>query len=334
MKVLLSDTTFSYLFPGGKQVHAEKLFQNLKSINVDVEFENWYDPNLRGDIIHFLGFNDFNKIETLKRKGYKLVYTHILDGLTNQSNIKLKYHSIKNRIIDKLPNKFNPIFPWKALKYFDAIVYMHESDRDTGIKLFGIDPLKTYVIPHAVDSVEKFEGGLDGNNEKYLVSIGSIVPRKNSLLIAKLCKENKIPIKFIGYPMDKNSEYFNQFIALTDDTTVQYLGFVSEEEKVNLLKSASGFVLLSFGESGCISVYEAGATGLPLLLSDLPWAKGYEKPEQIFYCSPLNYKEAEKRLKEFYKGTKRQNKQTFIVHSWKDVAKMYSKIYNSIMVNY
>ena len=330
MKILLSDTTFSYIFPGGKQVHAEKLYQNLKSINVDVDFENWYDPNLKADIVHFFGYNDFNKIETLKRKGYKLVYTHILDGLTNQSDFKLKYHSIKNKIIEKLPKKFNPIFPWKALKYFDAIVYMHENDRNTGIKLFGIDPSKAYIIPHAVDSLAKFEGGINENNEKYLVSIGSIIPRKNTLLLARLCKLNKIPIKFIGHPMDNKSEYFKEFIALTDDTTVQYLGYVSEEEKINILKSASGFVLLSFGESGCISVYEAGATGLPLLLSDLPWAKGYEKPEHIFYSTPLNFNEAEKTLINFFKETKRQNKPTFFVHSWKDVAKMYNKIYKSL----
>jgi len=336
MKVLFSDVTYSYLFPGGKQVHAEKLFKNLKKIGVDVAYENWYDPDLAGEIVHFFGFNDFNKIKTLKNRGYKLVYTHILDGLTNLSVSKLKYHFYKNRIIERLPNKFNPIFPWKALKYFDALIYMHENDRKTGIKLYGLDPKKTHVIPHAVDSLDKFKGNFeDGNthtsNQKFLVSLGSIVPRKNPAFLAKLCKDNNVPIKFIGHPFDKNAVYFKEFIKYTDNDFVQYLGFISEEEKIDILKAASGFVLLSFGESGCISVYEAGATGLPLLLSDLPWAKGYENPRSIFYCSPSNYKKAGEALVNFYKKSIRLKSPSFDIHTWEEVANMYKEIYHLIL---
>ncbi len=331
MKVLFSDVTFSYLFPGGKQVHAEKLFIHLKKIGVDVAYENWYDPGLTGDVVHFFGFNDFNKIKTLKDRGYKIIYTHILDGLTNQSSSKLVYHYYKNKIVEILPNKFNPIFPWKALKYFDAIVYMHENDRRTGIKMYGLDPQKTYVIPHAVDSLQKFKGASKNSNQKYLVSLGSIVLRKNAAFLAKVCKNNKIPIKFIGHAMDKNSDYFKEFISYTDNTLVQYLGFISEEEKINVLKSASGFVLLSLGESGCISVYEAGASGLPLLLSDLPWAKEYENPNNISFCSPTNYQKAERIVVNFYKNSKRQNHPTFTVHKWEEIAELYKKIYIKVL---
>lgn len=331
MKVILSDTTFSYLFPGGKQVHAEKLFKNLKENNVNVIYENWHEPNLEGDIVHFFGFNDFNKIVELKKKGYKLVYTHILDGLTNLPASKLMYHRVKNKFIKKLPSKFNSMFPWKALNLFDAIVYMHDSDRNTAIKLYGVDQDKTHIIPHAVDSLEKLKGKSSIQNEdKYLVSLGSIVPRKNVNFTAEICKKNNIPIKFIGFPFDKKSEYYKQFISIANTKDVQYLDYLSEEEKIDVLKGASGFVLLSFGESGCISVYEAGAAGLPLLLSDLPWASGYEKPNNIHFTSPTNYKKAESDILKFYANSERLESSSFKVRNWNEIAKMYQKVYSSI----
>lgn len=332
MKVLLSDNTYSYLFPGGKQVHAEKLYANLKKIDVEVHYENWFDPRLEGDTVHFFGFNDIEKIKALKLKGYKLVYTHILDGVTNLPKFKLKYHYLKNKIIKKLPSKFDPIFPWRALDLFDAIVYMHKNDRDTAVKIYGVNPNKTHIIPHAVDSLKVFESDVNEkkNKEKYLVSLGSIVPRKNVNFTAEICKNNNIPIKFIGHPFDKESTYYKEFVNIANTTKVEYLNYLDEEEKIKVLKGASGFVLLSFGESGCIAVYEAGATGLPLLLSDLPWAKGYDDPKSIEFCSPTNYKEAEKKLIEFYKSTEKQNNPTFKVRNWEDIAKMYRQVYKSI----
>jgi len=331
LKILFSDTTYSYLFPGGKQVHAEKLFNNLKQIGVDVEYENWHDPKLEGNVIQFFGFNDFHKIKALKAKGYKLVYTHILDGLTNLSSTKLLYHKVKNKLINLLPEKFNVLFPWKALNYFDAIVYMHQNDMNTAINLYNVDPSKAFVIPHAVDSLEKFQGDITKGDAKFLISLGSIVERKNAVFTAKICKENKIPILFIGHPFDKSSAYYKEFLEQVDGTYVRYSGFVTEQEKVALLKKASGFVLLSFGESGCISVYEAGATGLPVLLSDLPWAKGYEKPNAIYFSSPTDKEKATKSLINFFKLSERKTFQTFSVHTWKEIAERYAAIYKKLL---
>lgn len=331
MKILFSDTTYSYLFPGGKQVHAEKLFSNLNRIGIDVTYENWHDPKIEGDIVHFFGFNDFHKIKALKAKGYKLVYTHILDGLTNLSSTKLLYHKLKNKIITRLPEKFNLLFPWKALKYFDAIVYMHQNDMNTAINLYNVNPAKAFVIPHAVDSLETFKGDIVKDSEKFLISLGSIVERKNAVFTAKICKENKIPVLFIGHPFDKTSRYYQEFLEQVDGHYVKYSGFVTEEEKVNYLKKASGFVLLSFGESGCISVYEAGATGLPLLLSDLPWAKGYENPEEIYFCSPVDKDKAQKSLTGFYNRAERKEHPSFAVHTWKVIAERYAAVYKNVL---
>ena len=332
LSVILSDCTYSYLTPGGKQVHASKIFTCLKKLDVKVDYENWHYPTLAGNVVHFFGFNDIGKIKDLKKRGYKLLITHILDGPTNQSKYKKRYHSLKNKIINLFPEFFNVNFSWKGLRYFDAFVYMHTADRDTAVELYSIPIEKTYIIPHAVDSEIDYLGeDVINDSVKYLVSVGSIVPRKNSNFTAQLCKDIGVPIKFIGHPFDVNSKYFQDFISIAKDSSVEYIGYGDEITKINILKGASGFVLLSHGESGCISIYEAGACGLPLLLSDLPWAKGYGNSENIYFCSISDTKKAIKSLTAFYNGAVRNTHPSIEVRTWDDIAIMYKDIYISML---
>lgn len=310
-------------------MHVEKLYNALHHLNVHVQYENWHDPSLSSDIVHFFGYNDVNKIHLLKKKGYRLVYTHILDGITNLSSPKKKYHLVKNKIINYAPAKLNPLFLWKALPSFDALIYMHESDRQTAIQVYNVDPDKTFVIPHAVDNIVP-NFNVVPNWNPYLVSVGSIVERKNSIFTALACQRNKIHIKFIGQPHDIQSTYFRDFLSCIDNEYTQYLGYLTENEKRNYLQNASGFVLLSKGESGCIAVYEAASLGLPLLLSDMPWAKHYDNPRRIFYSSPFSNKDADYAISNFCKYAQRQSIPSFEVKTWNEIAKMYLNVYRSV----
>jgi len=338
MKVLFSDTTFSYLCPGGKQVHAKQMYEHLSQLDVDVEYETWHNPDQSSDVVQFFGFNDPQRIRLLKKKGYKLVYTHIVDGLTNKSKLSLSWHKVKNTIIRAIHRitrhgKLEVLFPWLVLSEFDKIIYMHKNDRDTAVDLYDVPVNRTEIIPHAVDDLNKYRCKAQSSScaEKYLVSLGSITQRKNSLFTAQLCAENSIPIKFIGPAADENSSYFKEFTEVAKSHFVEYLGFQSEKDKLEVMKNASGFVLLSYGESGCISVYEAAITGLPLLLSDLPCAKGYEEPVNINFCPVDNRESATSIISEFYKGCQRQSIPSFTVHTWLTVAEKYKKIYLELL---
>ena len=168
--------------------------------------------------------------------------------------------------------------------------------------------------------------------EDYLVSVATIHPRKNSVLLAQAARLAKVPIVFLGKPYASDDPYFLEFKSCVDDQIVRYPGFVSAAEKYRYLRGARGFVLLSQYESGCIAVYEAAAAGLPLLLSNLPWAsRVYQEARGVKFIPPHTAKSAAGMLAAFYRQAHRQAGTTFPILSWRQVAAKYLEIYQIIL---
>lgn len=333
MNVLFSDVTYSYIHPGGKQVHAVQLMKHLMHRGVRVGYENWHDPDLRPSVVHFFGYNDTDRLRAMKRRGIRLVYTHIMDGLTNQTIMRQRLHALKSRVVSHLPARFDPLMPWRGLELFDALVYMHRADQEAAIRIYGIDAEKTRVIPHGVDDIKAFQNPADDAGSRYLVSLGSIVPRKNCLFTAEVCREAGVPVVFVGHVPDRSALYYKRFLAAARESGAEVHADVPHGEKLRLLANASGFILLSHGESGCIAVYEAAASGLPLLLSDLPWASGYEEPGWLERCSPMQRHKAIACVRDFFARASRQSQPTIKVRTWDEIADMYLDTYRAVLEN-
>lgn len=336
LQVLISDATYSYLTPGGKQVHAQNLLNALTRLGVDARYETWHDPNLRPNVVHFLGYADTRRIRLLHSIGVKLVLTQIMDWAANATGRKMLHARLKHTVCKLLPNRLEPLFPWRALKYFDAFTYMHEADRKTASMLYGIPDHKTFIIPHGVESLKTVTHSRTYDlppelPSRYLVSVGSICPRKNSVFLAQVAKTAKVPVVFVGHTPPTAPDYAAAFRELLDSTFVFYYPDATEQLKSALAHNASGFALLSHGESGCIAVYEAASAGLPLLLSDLPWAHHYESPRHIDHCSASSLAQAAACLANFFSTAHRQASPTFTVHTWDTLGEMYLNVYRSVV---
>ena len=334
MKVLLFDTTNSFLTPGGKTTHALKLQQALSKLGVNIEFSRWWDENQSDcDIIHFLA-PDVRTARNAKLQRKKTVINLIFDGESSKPLWKQRINSMKYKLIGLIPIKEK--LYWRSFPYFDRFIFMHRFDRDAALRYFPqIDKNKTSIIPHAYDPDDMFisehlniaEHHLP---EKYLVSCANIIVRKQSVLLAQYAKRAQVPVVFIGKGNPDDS-YFQAFIREIDNRYVFYPGYMGNEWKDCIVQHASGFILLSTGESGCIAVHEAAAYKMPLLLSDLPWAWGYEAATNIYFCDFRNSNDAMQQIKEFYDRSGKLNDFPFKVHSWDDVAIKYRDVYTELM---
>lgn len=337
MKVLLYDATLAFLTPGGKTTHVLKLQQEISKLGIDIQFARWWDGTQGdADIIHFFHPDEY-VAKLAKSKGISTYFSMLFDYESNKSEKQKRIKLLKNSVEEFLSKYMKVNSYWHALPYMDKVQFMHKYDRMNALRYFPkyLDVKKTLIIPHAYDPSDmNISENLNIKEmnlpAKYLISVANISERKQTVILARYAKEAQVPIVFLGSKIE-GDPYYQTFKKEIDNMYVFYPGFVSKEWKDCLLQHASGYALLSWGESGCIAVYEAAAYKLPLLLSNLPWAWGYEEPTDIHFCDQNKPEIAIQQLKQFYETSGKLDHTPFVVRTWADVAKMYVEQYREIL---
>ena len=327
---------FSHLFPfslthGGVQTLIESLRSHLSAQGVAVEPERWWDENQRGDILHFFGRPHSGHVRMAKQKGYKIVLTDLLDKTASRSCSRLFIQHCMIRAAQRFLPQWTERIGWEVYRNVDALIFIVKHEWGVARFLFNAQCNIVRIIPHGLEEKALKELIRPQTEEDYLVSLATIDPRKNSVLLAQAASAAKLPVLFLGRPYSEQNDYFKQFRGLVDDRFVRYGGFVSEEEKCRLLRGARGFVLLSQFESGCFAVYEAAAAGLPMLLPKLPWACYYPENDGISFVRRLTVPQARSALTEFYRIAHRRPTSLFYVNSWDDIARQYLEVYQEVL---
>ena len=332
MKVLFSCSVPFFLAHGGSQTLVEALMRELRHLGVEVEPVRWWDENQTGDIIHYIGRPATLNLRLGHQKGFKIMMTDLLDQTASRSAFRLflqrSFHRIFGRVIPRFTGQLN----WEVFREVDAMIYAVPHEWEVAQYLFGADPSRGHVISHGLEEDASRELAQPQAEEDYLISVASIHPRKNSVLLAEAALLAKVPVVFLGKPYSEDDPYFVRFKALVDDRYVRYRGFVSPEEKYRYLRGARGFALLSQFESGCIALFEAAGAGLPLLLADLPWArKSYPTARDINFAKLAAAKRVASVLERFYKQAHRRPRPIFPIPTWRDVAQQYLSVYNELL---
>ncbi len=334
MKVLFSHSLPFFLAHGGSQTLIEALMRELANLGVQVEPVRWWDENQTGDIIHHVGRPATGGIRLAHEKKFKVVMTDLLDQTASRRRSRLFLQRLAIRTIRTFAPSLAGSFSWAVYKEMDAMVFAVGHEWEVAKYLFDANPQRGHIIPHGLEDEALKQLSIPALEEDYLVSVATIHPRKNTLLLAQAARLAKIPIVFLGKPYSPDNDYFMRFKELADGEYVRYPGFVSEQEKYRYLRAARGFALLSQFESGCIAVYEAAAAGLPLFLPNLPWAaKSYPHAKNLHLTGLGSAEKIAADLELFYKAGHRSRETTFQVLSWREVAKEYLRIYEKVLAH-
>jgi glycosyltransferase involved in cell wall biosynthesis len=333
MKVLFSSSSPFFLAHGGVQTLVEAVMREMPGLGVDVEPERWWDENQKGDIIHYFNRPAPANVQLARQKGFKVVMTELLDQTASRSPVQLLAQRITTKLARALlPSGMLVRMGWEVYGQLDAMVYAVEHEWAVAQYLFGAKSDRGWIIPHGLEDEALRQLALPEARGDYLVSVATIHPRKNTLLLAQAAHRAQIPIVFLGKPYAGDDPYFLEFQKWVDGKIVHYPGFVGKEQKWRYLRGARGFALLSQYESGCIAVHEAAATGLPLLLSDLPWAsKVYAKARAVKFVRLRSLADVAADLGSFYALAQRQPGTTFPVLTWRQVAEKYTDVYRTIL---
>jgi glycosyltransferase involved in cell wall biosynthesis len=332
MKVIFSYTAPFFLSHGGAQTIIEELMRGLRNKGVEVEPERWWDQTQTGDVLHYIARPLQTNALLAKKKGFKIAMTDLLDTVAARSWPKQFVMRTVIRSIQRFAPGMMDRVAWGVYRELDAIIFSLSHESNVAQFLFDAPADRCHVIPWGLRAEAITELSKPQIEEDYLISIASIVPRKNTVRLARAAREAQVPVLFVGKPLAISDGYFQEFESLIDNKFVRYVGFVSEEEKHRLLRGARGFALLSWGESGCVAAYEAAAAGLPLFLTDAPWARtGYPGAQAIQFVDVDSHAKLVNALRNFHGSAHRMTRTTFPILSWDEVAGKYVALYQQLL---
>ena len=223
-------------------------------------------------------------------------------------------------------NYYNFLIPRIARKALKIITVSHTMKEQLA-SIFKIDINKIEVIYNAVPLSfdKKFNTQVSVEKKHYILTVGSIDPRKNLIKVLEAFNAAQIPNLQLYIIGDKNKNFnFNE--ELKDSRNIKFLGRVTDEDLLYYYSNSMFFVYLSLYEGFGIPNIEAMKLKVPVLTSNLPVMKEVcrdaaefadpEKVEDIKTKIITLYKDQNLRERLAIQGYENQKR-----FSWKDSSK-------------
>jgi len=299
----INDYPFSIGY-GGKEVQMllyKKFLENNE--NIKIKLIDWWDKNFLQDIslVHFFGHSNFrNLFKQVKQKGKKILQSPTI------------YHENDFRF-SRLPYFLLDLFPvpnfYKNVKFeienSDAVIVNSNAEKEYILKKIT-SKAKVHVIYNAIENnfndIENAESKIflekyKLNTYEYILSVGMLDERKNSLLMIDsfLDVYNKINKKLVivGDYRFSRIENFKKAQNLLEENKdkILHIKYIDRERDLNFLKSAylncCYHILPSFIETPGISNLEAMSYGKNIIVGICKPVLEYFDGNAI-YCDPNN----------------------------------------------
>jgi glycosyltransferase involved in cell wall biosynthesis len=251
---------------------------NFVPFNFHKELDNY-------DILHFQNEVDLSfPFFSLNVKKPKIIHCHILD----MTYTLFKRSQITNLILKKSA---------------DTYITLSETFKDQLIDL-GIPKDRIKILPNGINT-EKFKPNPDLKTDNLLLFIGRLDEKKGLNVLLESLKHVNTKVHLIIAGPQHNPVYYQQILNLIDkinQTTqhkVEYLGQVSEQEKLRLHQKAYIFLCPSLADSFPMVNLEALSCGTPVIASNVgsisevvkPYTNGVLVPpgDQLKLASAIQY---------------------------------------------
>jgi len=334
------DTTFYYGYFSKNLIEpADK--KSVKSLKSVVASSPWLKKSAREMLFFFTKFSNRhfdiywqpNFIPNPNIKAKKVVTTvHDFSFFLHKEFIP------KERI------KYFEKYFLKNINLSDAIITGSNFTKQEILERLNFKSEDVHVIYHGVDhSVFKLYSNPKTDfklPKKFILSVGSIEPRKNllGLLKAYLSLDNSIKKEYklvlAGFKGWENSEIVS--IIKQNSQDIFYLGYLSNEELAKVYNLSSCFVFPSFYEGFGLPILEAMACGAPVICSNsssMPEVGG----DAALYCNPKDIDDIAKKIEAVLSSAKLQQEMAekglnrAKKFSWEKSAHKHIQIFNKVI---
>lgn len=178
------------------------------------------------------------------------------------------------------------------------IIAISVQTKEDIVRFFNINPDKIEVIYQSVSPVFFERLKIENLRAKYnipgnfIISVGTLEPRKNQLSVLKAIHSEKIDVQiiFVGKPTSYEKKLFSFITENKMENQVKFLNNLPENDLAGLYQIADCSVYISHFEGFGLPVIESMASGCPVITSDvscLPETAG----GAAILCSPDDFGE-------------------------------------------
>ncbi len=307
---------YDFSRPGGVKNHIESLSKHLKLRGHEVKIITPLPDTGQSNVYHFGGNRSLNlggtKIdlniaigaerkalkEFLKKEQFDIIHFHTfwnpalpfqIRRLSNAKHVTTFHDTPKNQFVGK---NIMPIAAKGVFALMDAIISVSETQASY-INRFS--KREIFIIPNGID-LQEYNKPLDpiakySDGKFNLLFLGRLEERKGLIYALKSfrsIKEQNEHIRLIIAGDGDERTIAEEFIKLNNLRDVEMLGFVSEQDKLKLLKICDLYVAPAlFGESFGIVLLEAMAMGTPIAgFANQGYLNVLSDEQQKFFAHP------------------------------------------------
>lgn len=262
------------------------LTENYNDIEV-VLINPWESYDLRAfDIIHLFGCSNmwfYDVTRKLKNLGIKVVWSPICDNIDKPSTQKIKatFHVPFLKLISL------PYIRKKEYELVDKVFVRSNYEKRYIEEAYGVPNHKFAMVRLAMSYNDK--SYTIAGKEDFCLHISSIYQqRKNVIRLIEAAKKYGFKLVLAGNK-GGDKDFKPLCDAIGDASNIKVLGFISEEEKLDLYKRAHVFALPSIMEGVGIVALDAAHFGCNVVITELGGPKEYyDIPGRGTCCVTVN----------------------------------------------
>lgn len=247
------------------------------------------------------------------------------------------FHPIRRGLLRVILNRIYFLFAISLCKIFNVGIFIDQP------QAYDLGSLNVYKND---GSINEFEQCLNKSvntemNNFDILFLGRVNKPKgiyDMIKVMKILQKKGLKLIIAGGISDK--KYFNKLINKIEksnlDSFITFLGYVTEEEKINLFKKAKIFLFPSYEEGWAISVMEAARYCVPIVAYDLP-AYSYLN-DNFFKVPPGDIKKLAEAIEQCLENKELREKyvknayQLVLKYNYKEIANDHLTIFKHLVI--
>ncbi len=325
---------------GGKEIKFKRIFENLRTMGVDVRLFNMWETNLKYTLFHVFGsdyyLTEFVEVASIRAP---VVVTTVFYSIRNAIIFRLLSSGRRFPIINDVVKSTTWELRRRLLEKARLLMPNCEAEAQQIAKYFRIPREKMRIVPSGVDVDFK-----NGNGERFfkrtglkdfVLCVARVESRKNQLRLLNALKDTGLKVLLIGPPHPLEPDYARAVEQVVNGNEnfhwMKGLEY-SEDLLKDAYKAAKVHALPSIFDAPGQSSLQAGIAGINIVVSDIPPVREYVR-DYAFYSDPFNEESIKNAVLKAWDSPPSHELQKHIEthYTWDKVAKMTLSVYEEAL---